>query len=117
MTGILSVFARWRLKSAARRYAGRLGGQLARDYGAGETYTAAQINASVLRAGLSTSHLIVCHAAFMTQDEFLAIYPFTTAFVFSDYRALYRSFVPISRFEGFVPAGENSDAQAGVNLM
>jgi hypothetical protein len=117
MTGILSAFSQWRLKSAARRYAGRLGGQLAQDYGTGEAYTAAQITASVQRARLPVAHLILCHAAFMKQDDFLALYHSSTANDYAEYKALYRRFVPITPFERWQPAGENTDATASVNLL
>ena len=116
MAGIVSAFARWRLAAAARSYAGKLGPQLTKDYGTSETYTAAQISASVVRAGLPSTYLVVCYAAFMSQDDFLALHTSSTQAVYAEYRALYQRFVPSVSYEDFEPADENAYAQSGATF-
>jgi hypothetical protein len=65
-----AFLARCQLSGAAKSYARRLPGQLLRDYGASEFYTAAQIQASVLRAKLSPRYIFIASAQYLTRETF-----------------------------------------------
>ena len=99
------------LRSAARRYASRLGPCLHRDYGAGEHYTAAQIRAAAKRCRLPLHHLAIGYAAFMAESAFEE-----AANLEGDYEALrrlFRRYAPANAAGAFEPAPESTYAQAG----
>jgi hypothetical protein len=58
------------LRSAARKYARRLGPRLRRDYGASEHYTPGQIKAAITSCQLPPRYISFGYAAFMSEDAF-----------------------------------------------
>jgi hypothetical protein len=62
-----------RLRSAARKYARRLGPQLAKSYGPAEYYTREQIRAASLKCRLPRRYLSIGYAAFMPEEAFREI--------------------------------------------
>jgi hypothetical protein len=99
------------LRSAARKYARRLGPRLRHDYGSGEHYTAAQIRATAARCRLPSQHIAIGLAAFMPKETFEALA------IGGDYdllRNLFRRYVGRTRSHTtFKPAPENSYAGSG----
>jgi hypothetical protein len=63
-----------RVRHTARLYASRLPRQLIDDYGSSETYTEAQITASIRRAKLPEAGLVLAYAEFLPEPEFVAKY-------------------------------------------
>jgi hypothetical protein len=64
---------RRRRERSAQRYANELPRQLARDFGASETYSAVQIRRAAERAKLPLEHLAIGYAAFLSVDAFAAV--------------------------------------------
>jgi hypothetical protein len=56
-------------------YARTLPPRLARDYGASQFYTPGQIARGIANLKLDPSFAIYAHAAFLTEDSFLALHP------------------------------------------
>lgn len=79
--------ARMRLRSAARRYARRLGPRLRHDYGAGERYTPGQIRTAAARCKLPARFLCIGFAAFLPEE----VYRATVDQAFKDDRAALRN--------------------------
>ena len=68
-------FGRWRLGAAIRKYAGRFGATLLRDYGASDFYTPGQIEHAARKLGLPRGYLCVMQAGFLPQDKFIRLNP------------------------------------------
>jgi len=64
--------ARMRLRSAARRYARRLGPRLRQDYGASERYTPGQIRTAAAKCKLPARFLCIGFAAFLPEEVYRA---------------------------------------------
>ena len=93
-----TLLERFCLVLAARRYARLLGPRLARDYGGGGAYTAAQIRTAVRKSWLPVRYVRLGYAAFMAEEEFRAV---TDPGDWPDYaslRALYHDWIPVSSY-------------------
>jgi hypothetical protein len=110
LSALKQVFRSAVSRSAARKYARRLGPRLRRDYGASEHYTTGQIKAAVMSCQLPPRYISFGYAAFMSEDAFRKLG------VEGDYHSLCLLFlrhvpsaaIPTSRF-----ASESSFADAG----
>lgn len=83
-----------RLRSAARKYARRLGAQLRADYGAGEHYNRAQIEASARRAQLPGGYMRLGYAGFMNETAFLELNQVETVSTYQELRAVLQRHTP-----------------------
>lgn len=83
-------FAKLKMRRVARLYAARLPRRLAQDYGAGETYSDAQIAACARRVKLPEAGLRLARAAYLPEHEFLQKYGAGQAAL----RALFRENLP-----------------------
>ena len=99
------------LRSAARKYARRLGPQLRHDYGSREHYTAAQIRATPARCRLPSQHIAIGLAAFRPKEAFEAL---ATGGDYDLLRNLFRRYVGRTRSHAaFEPAPEDFYAGSG----
>jgi hypothetical protein len=98
------------LRRAARQYARRLPGVLLRGYGAGEFYTAAQIDAAVRQAGLPPRYVAIGYAAYLPGDAFSRFAP---ADDYQTLRILFKRYVRRSAAWGFEPAPESAPPGIG----
>lgn len=64
------MWRRWLLKRAAKQYAGRLPGQIRRNYGAKEWYTFAQVQRAIATSGLDQRYAILAYARYLPRSEF-----------------------------------------------
>jgi hypothetical protein len=98
------------IRLAARRYAARLGPQLAKGWGASEFYTPQQIRAAAQRAKLPVRYLMIGYATFLRRDEFASVVDGASAHDYEGLRALYRRYRPSDASDAFSPAPENAYA-------
>ena len=99
-----AFFEAFRLRSAAKLYARRLGPQLIHDYGGSDNYNEAQIRAVVRKLKLPERYIRLGFAAFMLEPEFIKLVGNTSNY--SLLRNLYHRYLP-SR-----PTGEMDAAGA-----
>lgn len=69
----MSLFLKFRVGRAAKSYARRLPGALAEGWGVSEHYTPVQIRLTVEKLRLNAKFIAFGFAAFLTEDEYLAI--------------------------------------------
>jgi len=100
--GLGTFLAALSVRSAAKKYAIRLGPQLVHDYGASETYNESQIRSAVRKSKLSERYIRIGFSAFMSESEFLEI--FRGADDYTLLRDLYHRLVPNQ------PTGESGEA-------
>ncbi|MDJ0943776.1 MAG: hypothetical protein QNJ30_09935 [Kiloniellales bacterium] len=68
-------FSSWRRRRAAKRYAQCLGPCLLRHFGNSQTYTRAQIQRCVTKAGLTPRYIALGYASFLEESDFEALVP------------------------------------------
>jgi hypothetical protein len=74
----MSLFSTLFRNRALKQYARLLPRQLAKDYGAADVFTPAQIKASATRLKLNPAYHAHAHAMFLPEREFAEIYPTST---------------------------------------
>ena len=69
----MGLFLKFWVRRAAKRYARRLPDALAEGWGVSETYTPPQIRVTVQKLRLDPKFIALGFAAFLTEEEYLAI--------------------------------------------
>jgi hypothetical protein len=111
-----NFFRAMRLRSAAQKYAGRLGPQLRKDYGVSEHYNSKQIERSALRAKLPANYIQFGYAAFMNEEAFKEAVPAGSSPTYEELKSILQQYARNgSNFGGSEPAAENSYAITGGN--
>jgi hypothetical protein len=93
------------LRRAARQHARCLPGALLRGYGAGEFYTAPQIDAAVRTVGLPLRYSAIGYAAYLPEDAFSQFAP---ADNYQTLRIPFKRYIGRSVAWGFEPAPESA---------
>jgi hypothetical protein len=91
----VSLFFRFRVKRAAKRYAKKLGGRLRYDFGASEFYSPQQIASTAAKLGLPPKYVVLGYAAFLSEaafDKLAGTLP--VSLPYHEARALCDRFVP-----------------------
>ena len=68
--GFRNAVRSWRLRRSLSRHAPTLHRCLAVDYGAGDTYTEAQVHTAMMKTGFPATLMPAGYAAFLSQDDF-----------------------------------------------
>ena len=95
---MMDLLAKIRVRSAAKRYASRLGQSLARSFGGSSTYTPRQIQRGVADCALDPKYIVFAYAAFLPKAEFevrLSEMPIKLPYL--EARDLYLRYVPAKR--------------------
>lgn len=91
----MSLFQRFQLRRAAKRYATRLGPQLQRSYGASKSYTVAQIFAAMAKQRLDPDFVVLARAMFLDEETFEGFAPKMPIHLpYEEARALYLRATP-----------------------
>jgi hypothetical protein len=106
---LAKLVKRWRLSSAARRYARELPAQVLKDYGAATVYSRPQIEGSVGRAGLPVAYIFFGFALLMEKILFDDVYAGMPPHAYEELRRLLTKYSRRSPNAGFELAPENLD--------
>lgn len=114
---MIELLRRMQMRSAAKRYASRLGGSLQQSFGPSSTYTPRQIQRGVTDCALDPNYIVFGYASFLPESEFNArLSDMPIKLPYQEARGLYSRFIRPKTTPtggGVQGIGENSDGNPG----